>query len=92
VSLKRYAAKRDQSEKAILQALKQVGADYLLLDAVDVLVLYRGDVFMLECKTPTSKRGTVRKTRSQVDLSARGWPIFYVTTGEQALRAIGAMK
>jgi hypothetical protein len=84
----RYAAKRDQSEHGILQALAKVGADYILLDAFDVLVLYRGSVHLLECKTP--KKG--RKTVSQKELVSRGWPLHFVQTPEQALQAIGAMK
>ena len=84
----RYAAKRDQSEKSILQALAIVGADYILLDAFDVLVWYQGRIVLLECKTP--KKG--RKTVSQKNLVERGWPLHFVTTPEQALKAIGAMK
>ena len=90
--MKRYAAKRDTTEREILRALAAVGADYLLLDAFDVLCLYRGQVYMLECKTPQSKKGTVRKTKSQRDLTARGWPVYYVTSGESALQAIGAQR
>ena len=90
--MKRYAAKRDETEPDILRALAAVGADYLLLDVVDVLCLYRGQVYMLECKTPQSKKGSVRKTKSQIDLTARGWPVYYVTSGESALQAIGAQR
>jgi Holliday junction resolvase len=56
MSLKRYATRRDKTEPAILQALASVGAKYLLLDAVDVLALYKGRVYLLECKTPKSNR------------------------------------
>jgi hypothetical protein len=84
MSLKRYAAKRDQSERDILKALSAVGADYLLLDAVDVLVWYRGNLHLLECKT-----GKGRQTKSQQDLVRRGWPLRFVNSPEQALEAIG---
>ena len=90
--MKRYAAKRDTTEREILRALAAVGADYLLLDAFDVLCLYRGQVYMLECKTPQSKKGTVRKTKSQRDLTARGWPVYYVSDAQMALQAIGAQR
>lgn len=88
MSLKRYATKRDQSESGILRAISRVGADYILMDAFDVLVLFRGDVFLLECKTP--KKG--RQTVNQKELVRRGWPLKFVTTPEQALHAIGALK
>jgi len=84
--VKRYGAKRDRSEADILAALVKVGADYLLLDAFDVLVWHRGHLTMLEVKTP--KIG--RTTSSQKDLVQRGWPLRFVNTPEQALAAIGA--
>ena len=85
MSLKRYATRRDQSEPAILRAISAVGADYILLDAFDVLVLFRGQVHMLECKTP--KKG--RQTVNQKELVRRGWPLHFVSTVDQALAAIG---
>jgi hypothetical protein len=87
MSLKRYATKRDQSEPEILRAISAIGADYILLDAFDVLVLFRGAVFLLECKTP--KKG--RQTVNQKELVRRGWPLHFVTTPEQALTVIGAL-
>lgn len=92
MSLKRYATRRDTSEPAILRALAQVGADYILLDAFDTLVLFRGQLFMLENKTGRGKKGTMRsKTRNQEVLIERGWPLRFVSTPEQALAAIGAV-
>lgn len=85
--MRRYAAKRDRTEPSILEALGSVGADYLLLDTVDVLVWFRGDLFLLECKT-----GKGRHTRSQDELVQRGWPVHFCSTPEQALKAIGAMQ
>ena len=93
MSLKRYAVRRDKTEGPILAALKAVGAEYLLLDAIDVLVLFRGRLTLLECKSTRSKKQTMReKTASQRDLVARGWPLHFVTTPEQALLAIGALN
>ncbi len=87
MSLKRYATRRDGTETAILAALRKAGADYLLLDAFDVLVLFRGGLTMLDCKSLSGK-----KTRSQEILVERGWPVYFVTTPQEALTAIGAMK
>ncbi len=86
MSLKRYATRRDATEPEILRALSKVGAEYILLDAFDVLVLFRGQVFMIDCKT---KKG--RPTRNQDVLVTRGWPLRYAVTAEDALRAIGAI-
>lgn len=86
MSLKRYATKRDASEPEILRAIAKIGARYILLDAFDVLVLYRGHLFMLENKSTRGKKGTMRaKTRSQTALVDAGWPLHFVTTPEQAV-------
>lgn len=87
MSLNRYNTKRDATEPAILKALANVGADYLVLKTFDVLVLYRGELKMLDCK---SHRG--RLTESQKDLVKRGWPLRFAKTPEEALRAIGAIR
>ena len=88
MSLNRYATRRDESEPEILRALQRVGADYLLLDAFDVLVLFRGSLVMLDCKTP--KIGRI--TKRQKTLVDRGWPVRFVKTADEALQAIGAMR
>ena len=79
------AAKRDATEHAILDALSDVGAQYLLLTAIDVLVLFRGKLMLLECKSPGGRR-----TETQDDLVSRGWPVRFVETPAEAWRAIGA--
>ncbi len=84
MSLNRYNAKRDQSEAAILQALRDVGADYLLLDAFDALVWWRGKLTMLDAKGAKGK-----PTKGQQALIDRGWPLRFVTTPQEALTAIG---
>jgi hypothetical protein len=84
MSLKRWSMKRDGTEPEILDALHRVGADFIRLDAFDVLVLFRGQLTMLECKT---RRG--RATRNQTVLVQRGWPLRFVRTADEALQAIG---
>jgi hypothetical protein len=86
MSLKRYAARRDQTEAVILQALAQVGAQYVLLDVWDLMVWFRGRLFMLDCKSPGGK-----PTATQATLVQRGWPLQFVETAEDALKAIGAL-
>jgi predicted deacetylase len=87
MSLHRYAAKRDATEVDIVKALRQVGADVLLLGAFDLLVLFRGSLFMLDAKSRTG-----RPTASQRRLSQRGWPLHYVRTPEDALQVIGVQR
>src|SRR3990167_2007282 len=85
MSLKRWNAKRDQNEVAIVRALWKAGAAVLRLDAFDMLVLYRGHLFMLDAKMPKG-----RPTEAQAALLACGWPLRYVRDEMSALRAIGA--
>lgn len=93
MSLNRYAKQRDKTEQPIVAALRAVGADVLLTDAVDLLVLFRGTVHLLECKSVRGKKGTMRaKTESQMALVTRGWPLHFVTDPESALKAIGAIQ
>jgi hypothetical protein len=57
------------------------------LDLFDLLVLYRGKLFMLDAKT-----GKGRATPVQARLSQQGWPLAYVKSEIEALRAIGAVQ
>ena len=85
MSLNRYATKRDRTEAPILRAIARAGASYIRLDPFDHLVLFRGQITMLECKTKTG-----RATQNQQDLVRLGWPLKFVKTPEEALAAIGA--
>lgn len=80
----RAGRKRDVTEPAILRVLRQVGADYLLLDPFDVLVLYRHRLFMMDCKVPSG-----RVTATQAGLVTRGWPLRFVVTPDDALAVLG---
>lgn len=86
----RYAAKIDTTQPAIVEALRQVGAKVLhVRNPFDLLVAFRGRLFMLDPKTPQSKKGTIRKKPSQLKLEAEGWPLQYPRSVEEALQAIG---
>jgi hypothetical protein len=87
MSLKRYAARRDETEAGIVKALRQAGAHVLRLDLFDLLVLYRGKVFMLDAKAVKG-----RATKAQQAMTAAGWPLTYVRDEIAALRAIGAVR
>lgn len=86
MSLKRWNAKRDGNERRIVAALKKAGAQVLRLDTFDLLILYRGNLFMLDAKMPKG-----RATLTQAALIAEGWPLCYVEDEIAALKAIGAV-
>ena len=87
MSLKRWNAKRDANEPQILAALRKAGAEVLVLDVIDALVLYRGRVFLLDIKSATG-----RPTALQQGLVAAGWPLAFVRDELSALKCIGAIR
>lgn len=86
MSIKRFDARRDATEPAIVRALVQVGALVLRLDQFDLLVLFHGRLTMLDCKTAKGK-----PTASQLALIAAGWPLHFVVTVDDALRVLGIL-
>ncbi len=84
MSLLRYAKKRDDTEEAIVEALRRFGCSVIRNDTFDLLVLRGSTLFALECK---SKNG--RLTETQKRMRALGWPIHVCYTVEDALHAVG---
>ncbi len=87
LSLKRWAARRDGTEVAIVDALRRVGAAVLHLSdpgAPDLLVLYRGRLTLLEIKAATG-----RATLAQERRLAEGWPVVTVRTWQEAYKTLG---
>ena len=77
--------RRDSAERAIVDALRAVGAEVLLISgkgAPDLLIRFRGNVVGLEVKT-----GKGQRTEAQ---SVTQWPV--VRSVEDGLRAIGAIQ
>lgn len=97
--MKRYAARRDENEPAIICALEEVGAAVQQLDPPlpDLLVSFCGELSLLEIKNPEAKGGGKYNTgdgsltRSQTAWWAgwKGKPPVIVTTADEALVAIG---
>jgi hypothetical protein len=88
MSLARYAKRRDETERAIVEALRAVGADVLRIDRpCDLLVRFRGIVHLIEIDGITRYR---RRAAAQVRI-LNEWSIPRVRCSEDALRAIGAM-
>ena len=86
-----FKAKRDESEKDIVKALRAAGATVYLMDKpLDLLVGHNGATFLAEVKNPdkASKLNDkqakfVKEWRGQVDI---------LRTPEDGLRMIGVLK
>jgi hypothetical protein len=88
----RRAAKRDQSEQAIVKAVRSAGWHVWLIGIPCDALCYKNGVFKpLEFKTARNKRGEPRldkRQTAQAEFCAlTGTP--YVTSPEQALEALG---
>jgi len=88
----RRASRVDANQRAIVLALRRVGASVESLAAVgggvpDLLVAFRGVVYLMEIKTA---KGKVRASQLawQADWQA---PVYVVRSADEALRVIGAL-
>lgn len=91
MTIKRWAAKRDANEAGIIKALRGIGAFVVQLSATgapDLLVVFRGRIYLLEVKMP--KTGRVQESQKVFHEQA-GFLISIVTTADEALRKIGAI-
>lgn len=84
MSLNRYAKRRDDNERAIIDALEKCGCSVEQLDVIDLLVERAGVKFLLEVKRP--KGGKL--TPAQVKFRRR-FKFTVVTCPLDALRAVG---
>jgi len=94
----RRAAKRDDNEGAIIDALRDVGCRVTQLSGAgvpDLLVGRRGVTYLLEVKDPTKPKRDQRLTEPQVqwhgEWAGVGGPCVIVRTIEEALRAVGCV-
>lgn len=96
-----FARQRDRNEPEIVEALRAAGAAVQKLDGTgvpDLLVGYRGDLFLVEIKNPDAKGGGKYNTGdgSLTDAQTRWWAAWkgkapaIVHTAAEALVAIGA--
>lgn len=86
----RFKAKSDDNQKALIAALRQVGASVEVLSArgvPDLLVAYRGIIYLMEVKGAKGKL-----TPDQVKWHSL-WqsPIHIVRSVDDALRVIGVI-
>ena len=90
----RRAAKIDDSQPEIVKALEAAGACVQSLAALgggvpDLLVCFRDRLFLLECKT--GWRTCDRKLTKDQQRWHMAWlgPVYVVSTGKEALGAVG---
>lgn len=87
MTIKRWAAKRDEAEPPIVVALREAGALVELLDyPCDLLVRFRGRPHLLEVEGVNPYR---KRSKEQLEFLL-AWEVPRVKTKEQALAAIGA--
>lgn len=94
----RRAAKRDQNEAIIVEALEKAGC--LVKRSADgdwdlVTVRIHGGgvgarVYLMDVKNPEDGHRDKRTTNQRKSVDA-GWPIHFVETPEDALRVVGAL-
>jgi hypothetical protein len=103
VSIHRRAARRDDNEGPIVEALRRIGADVRFLSGAtvpDLLVGFHGVTFLLGVKRPAGAKGgksrwrkyDVKGGRDTSDARPAEWkggPWEIVTTPEEALRVLG---
>ncbi len=86
----RYAARVDENQAAIVQALRSAGAYVWIIGLpVDLLVGFKDRTLLMEVKTTSKKR----LTGLQADFfeSWTGGTLCRVESPEQALKAIGVL-
>ena len=86
MSIRRHAPKRDGNERDIVKALEAVGCRVERLEAIDLLAMRSGVLYLLEIKTPESRRRLTTRQRRMIE---EGWPIAICTSPEEALHAVG---
>lgn len=86
----RYAARTDENQAAIVQALRDAGAYVWIIGLpVDLLVGYKGHTFLVEVKTTSKKR----LTGLQTDFFKEwiGGTLVRINSPEAALRMLAVL-
>ncbi len=85
----RNAARRDENEPVIVQALEAAGVTVWQMDGpVDLLCMSAGVYFWLEVKTPARRKDLEEQQREFLQLARHGHaPAYLVTTVHEALAA-----
>jgi len=88
----RHAARTDDNQARIVNALRRAGCHVLSLAAVgngcgDLLITRGGTIWMLECKDGDKSPSRRRLTRHQ-ELFHQNWPVRVVCSEDEALAVI----
>ena len=95
----RQAARLDDNHQEIVKALERVGAAVLsiaqLKNAFDILVGYRGKLFIMEIKDgnkpPSQRKLTAGELKTADKFEAVGVTYYVVLSVKEALKIIGAL-
>jgi hypothetical protein len=83
------ARKVDLTQRVIVDALRGVGAHvWIIGEPCDLLIWWRGDWILMECKTGKRKR----KDQPKQEAFLYEFSVPVVRSPENALRAIGALR
>ncbi len=91
----------DNNQKVVVQAIKRIGADWLETSAdprcgCDGIVLYKGSAYVAEIKNgslpPSRQKLTPNELKTQTRCSWRGVPYLILTSPEQAIETLLAIK
>jgi len=90
----RRASRRDDNEKAIVEALRAIGATvYYLDEPCDLLVGMNNKTLLMECKNPNSAYGKKGFNENQKHFAEnwKGGPFCLVDSPESALRMLNLL-
>lgn len=91
MSMPRYAAKVDLTQRAIVEALRGAGVFVWIIGRpVDLLTYFRGSWELLECGSSPAK--LKRKDQEEQQAFCKAFDVPVVLTPEAALKAVGATK
>ena len=90
----RRAAKRDASEKKIVETLRKAGCSVVIMDKpVDLLIGIEGLNFLAECKTPGTQYGKkLNKNQQDFQDTWKGGAIFILKSVDDALQLVSIIR
>ena len=89
MTIKRWAARRDDNESGIVNDLRKVGAKvYPMSKPCDLLVRFAGRLYLMEVANPENKY----RQREEAQMKfLNEWEVPIVRTADEAFRIIGAL-
>ena len=90
----RRAAKRDASEKLIVEALRRAGCSVVIMDKpVDLLIGIGGLNYLAECKTPGTQYGKkLNKAQQNFQDTWKGGAVFTLRTIDDAFAFVSVAR